>query len=337
MLCLSTAAALAVSAAAAPSGTGDGGAFGHWGVDEHGLPLYAYTLAQDAPTGARIAGKYSNATTFPTVRNASDHTFMFGNDRVTTLSSNYGYTQLRQDEGAPKLLNDVNRSESQFGANNAVVTVAGTGELLATSSSAVEGERTFGIGYRRVRRYSAGCDKARPSKCARLDHTVFAPHGDDPVLLSTASLANGGDDHLELVYTEAHSAAMTQLDFYSWMVNQVDEKGPLGDRRLFAATHYEQTFEKLTGGGLVERNRFTGLTEADHKAFKRLNVELELLSHVTEWVGAVHPELGGNRSSMWDVAPPRTFAAILSTASPKTVSAAPQGTSGVSLDRRHRR
>ena len=300
----------------------DGGAFGYWAVDEQGQPMYTYTLHQDSAAGTQVAGMYGNATTFPTARNASDHTFLFGNDRITTLTSNYGYTQLRQDEGAPKLLNDVHRSDSQFGAHNAIVSDARTGKVLATSWSAVDGERTFGVGYRRVRRSSAGCEPAgtaRPTKCVHLEHTVFAPKGDEPVLLSTAKLTNNGDDRVELVYSEAHSAAMTQLDFFSWELKQLEGtcykdtcyKGPLADRRLFAATHYEQTFSRLAGGGLLEQNRFLGLTEADHKAYDRLQKELGLLSAFTEWVGAVHPSLGGNRSSLWDTAPPRTFAALL--------------------------
>ena len=318
LLCLAT----LLPAAASSSGVNDGGAFGHWAADEHGQPLYAYTLHQDSASGARVASAYGNATTFPTVRNASDHTFMFGNDRVTTLTSNYGYTQLRQDEGAPKLLNDVNRSDSQFGAHNAIVSDARTGEVLVTSWSAVDGERTFGVGYRRVRRSSAGCEpagKARPTKCVRLEHTVFAPKGDDPVLLSTAKLTNDGDDKLELVYSEAHSAAMTQLDFFSWELQQLEGtcykdtcyKGPLADRRLFAATHYEQTFSRLAGGGLLEHSRFLGLTEADREAYERKQKELQLLSAFEEWLGPLHPDLGGNRSSLWDTAPPRTFAALL--------------------------
>ena len=60
--CLGLAAALAVCSAAAdpngPGGGGDGGSFGHWAVDEHGQPLYAYTLAQDSPAGARIANTH---------------------------------------------------------------------------------------------------------------------------------------------------------------------------------------------------------------------------------------------------------------------------------------
>eukprot|EP01043_Picozoa_sp_COSAG02_P069112 COSAG02_NODE_11720_length_1668_cov_1.209688_2_plen_358_part_01 len=293
----------------------DGGAFGHWSEDEHGLPVYVYTLDQTSASGAAIAGSYGDATTFPTVRNGSDHTFLFGNDRVTTLSSNYGYTQLRQDEGAPKLLNDVNRSDSQFGASNGIVVDAVTGEVLTSTWSAVRGERTFGVGYRRVRHSSIGCsslNKSLPKKCVRLDHVVFAPHGDAPVLLAAANLTNDGDDRLELEYSEAHSAAMIQLDFLSWELSQIGEKGPLGDRRLFAATHYEQKFSRLAGGGgLVEESRWLGLTAEDRNHFNRLQKELGVLSEFTPWVGAVDPTLGGNRSSLWDTAPPRTFAALL--------------------------
>lgn len=297
------------------AGPSDGGAFGHWSEDEHGLPVYVYTLDQTSATGAAIAGSYANATTFPTVRNASDHTFLFGNDRVTALSSNYGYTQLRQDEGAPKLLNDVNRPDNQFGASNGIVVDGRTGEVLTSTWSAVDGARTFGVGYRRVQQSSVGCNpsnKSLPKKCVRVDHVVFAPHGDAPVLLTAATLTNDGDDRLELEYSEAHSAAMIQLDFLSWELSQIGEKGPLGDRRLFAATHYDQRFSRLAGGGgLIEESRWLGLTAEDRNHFERLQKELGLLSEFTPWVGAVDPSSGGNRSSLWDTAPPRTFAALL--------------------------
>ena len=48
----------------------------------------------------------------------------------------------------------------------------------------------------------------------------------------------------------------------------------MGDRRLFAATHYAQSFERLEGGGLAEHSRWLGLTEEDKQTFSRLQVEL---------------------------------------------------------------
>eukprot|EP01043_Picozoa_sp_COSAG02_P035326 COSAG02_NODE_2523_length_8608_cov_10.605124_6_plen_554_part_00 len=315
LLSLLTAATASAARGAPPPS--DGGAFGRWDSDEHGLPVFVYTLDQDSAEGGVIAGAYGNATTFPAVRNASDHTFLFGNDRVTVVSSNYGYVQLRQDEGAPKLLNDINRSDSQFGASNGIVSDPRTGEVLVSTWAAVDGERSFGVGYRRVRRSSAGCSQpaagSRPSKCVRLDHLAFSPHGDDPVLLTSAQLTNDGNDTFEVAYSEAHSAAMTQLDFFSWEVSQVGEKGPLGDRRLFAATHYQQSFTRLAGGGggVIEESRWLGLTSSDRKRFSALQKELGLLSDITPWVGSVDPSLGGNRSSLWDTKPPRTFASLL--------------------------
>ena len=38
-----------------------------------------------------------------------------GNDRITALASNYGHIRVRQDEGCPKFLNDVDPETSQFG------------------------------------------------------------------------------------------------------------------------------------------------------------------------------------------------------------------------------
>src|SRR5579883_3366712 len=42
----------------------------------------------------------------PGVLTSTEHIFQVGNDRITAVASNYGHVRVRQDEGAPKFLND---------------------------------------------------------------------------------------------------------------------------------------------------------------------------------------------------------------------------------------
>jgi hypothetical protein len=37
-----------------------------------------------------------------------------GNDRLVAVASNYGYVQVRQDEGGPKFLNDYDPQKSKY-------------------------------------------------------------------------------------------------------------------------------------------------------------------------------------------------------------------------------
>jgi len=82
--------------------------FGEWIEDEFGLPGYHYTCDQTTDPKA--------VTPVYTVwRSPTDHTHQVGNDRVVAAASNYGYVQVRQDEGSPKFLNDYLPERSQYG------------------------------------------------------------------------------------------------------------------------------------------------------------------------------------------------------------------------------
>src|SRR5208337_2264087 len=84
------------------------GHFGEWIEDEFGLPAYHYTC--DQTTDPRAVTRVSGVWRSPT-----DHTHQVGNDRVVAAASNYGYVQVRQDEGSPKFLNDYSPERSQYG------------------------------------------------------------------------------------------------------------------------------------------------------------------------------------------------------------------------------
>ena len=75
------------------------GHFGEWITDTFGLPAYRYTCDQTSDPKA-ISPVHKQW------RSPADHTHQVGNDRLVAAVSNYGYVQVRQDEGSPKFLND---------------------------------------------------------------------------------------------------------------------------------------------------------------------------------------------------------------------------------------
>src|SRR5579859_5518278 len=84
------------------------GHFGAWIEDEFDLPAFRYTANQT--TDPRAVTQLQPGVLAPT-----EHIHQVGNDRITAIASNYGHVRIRQDEGCPKFLNDVDAQTSQFG------------------------------------------------------------------------------------------------------------------------------------------------------------------------------------------------------------------------------
>src|ERR1700722_19613580 len=160
-------------AGAKPFGSGH---FGEWITDEFGLPAYRYTCSQDSDPAAL-------SPVHPQWRSAADHTHQVGNDRLIVAVSNYGFVQVRQDEGSPKFLNEYSPEHGYYGAGvgflsdgNAVLSTyyPGGGESF---------DRILGEGYFR---------KIVKGRQYDVDQVIFAPFGDDPVLLSMVTVTNRG-------------------------------------------------------------------------------------------------------------------------------------------------
>ena len=75
------------------------GYFGVWIEDQFGLPAFHYTCDQ-----ARDPKAVTEVN--PGILSSTEHIHQVGNDRITAIASNYGHVRVRQDEGAPKFLND---------------------------------------------------------------------------------------------------------------------------------------------------------------------------------------------------------------------------------------
>ena len=112
----------------------------------NGLPISSAcpltgTLATRSPTRKRLLPS-TNSGARPT-----DHTHQVGNDRLVAAVSNFGYVQVRQDEGSPKFLNDYCPEHGHFGAGIGFLT---DGEQVLSTYYPGHGEsfeRIMGEGY----------------------------------------------------------------------------------------------------------------------------------------------------------------------------------------------
>lgn len=150
------------------------GHFGEWIEDEFGLPAFRYTCNQNRDPKARTEVN-------PGLLSATEHIHQVGNDRITALASNFGHVRVRQDEGTPKLLTDVDPETHQPGGGLGWLTDGRESLSTFYSGDDPHFDRIFGIGYFRKRVASHNYS---------VDQTIFAPFGDDPVLLSQVTIAN---------------------------------------------------------------------------------------------------------------------------------------------------
>ena len=256
------------------------GHFGEWMDDEWGAPAYRYTCDQ-------LTDPKAVAPTDPIFCGATDQWHQLGNDRLVVKASNFGYMQVRQDEGNPKFLNDYIPEEGEFGGG---IGFLSDGDHVVSSyycGHAERFDRVFGLGYYR---------KTVTAHGYTIDQTVFAPYGDDPVLITKVTIRRhttvrgGGDANARLRWTEY------------WGCRPYEFCGSDGDVCTQTETHFQRrifgkrfrhNFEALLGG-LVERKQY------------------------------LHPEseypIGANGRRARDITPPATFLIPLGD-EPSTVTA----------------
>jgi hypothetical protein len=272
------------SAGAKPYGSGY---FGEWMEDEFGLPAFRYTCDQVHDPKAVTAVK-------PGILSATDHIHQVGNDRLIAVVSNYGIVQVRQDEGAPKFLNDYDPARGQYGGGIGYLTDGR--ETLSTYYQGNPGsfERIFGAGYFR-KRVTGGSYS--------LDQVIAAPFGDDPVLLSQVTVTNHGDSPAKLRWVEYWGCQVYQFSFRSFMDTFAGAGGAVYLRRKLG-DRFAHQFRTLEGSaGLMETKQFLGRLPEEEAAWEQ--IKANLAAHPNPFLGPVHettPE-----ASFDDLAPPPTF------------------------------
>jgi hypothetical protein len=237
--------------------------FGAWIEDEFGLPAFRYTCNQT--TDLHAATPIASSILGPT-----EHIHQVGNDRITALASNFGTVRVRQDEGCPKILNDIDPETSQFGGGFGYLTDGLTGghDTLSTyyDGSSANFERIFGIGYFRKRlrgdRYS-------------IDQVISAPFGDDPVLLSQVTVTNHRDAPATVRWVEYWGCQPHQFSFRAFIESWAGI-GTQTELRRKLGRQFSHKISPIDGmHGLLESKSFLGRPPAEETAWQRMKVALQ--------------------------------------------------------------
>src|ERR1041385_624473 len=191
------------------------GHFGEWIQDEFGLPAFRYTCDQAHDPKAKTEVN-------PGILGPTEHIHQVGNERIVAIASNYGTVRVRQDEGAPKFLNDYAPESGQFaggfgylcdGKSVYSTFYPGNAALFERlpdrgTVSSVSFDRIFGLGYFRRKLRAGGYD---------LDQLIFAPFGDDPVLVSQVIISSKSASPASLRWIEYWGCQLYQFSFRSFM------------------------------------------------------------------------------------------------------------------------
>ncbi len=234
------------------------GYFGNWIEDQFGLPAFHYTCDQikDAKAVTEVN---------PGLLASTEHIHQVGNDRLVAIASNYGHVRVRQDEGAPKFLNDYAPERGCFGGGFGYLTDGKVALSTVYPGNGKSFDRFFGIGY---------FQKKVTGESYNVDQVIFAPFGDDPILVSQVTVSNSGPTEAGLRWTEYWGCQVYQFSFRSFMEGFAG-KSMVDLRRDFGA-RFAHHFRGVAGGsGLLETKDFLARSEADERQFQGMVAYLE--------------------------------------------------------------
>ena len=166
---------LPASPRVAVNSTSGSGAFGRWGVDHFGLPVYRYTLDQERAPFAQQ----------PEIRGSTLAFHQLGNGRAIATASNDGFVQLwsqdRRYEWANRYQPEARHYAGGFGYLRTGGTVTST--LFPDRPQGARTLREFGVGYFARRTEAHGM---------RIDERIHTPLGGGPVLVHEVTIRNTG-------------------------------------------------------------------------------------------------------------------------------------------------
>jgi hypothetical protein len=162
------------------------GIFGRWFVDGFGLPAYRYRLDPDRDPRTRQ----------PELDGSSDAWHQLGNDHVVATAHTRGHVQLWSQDRAYQWVNLAEPSVGQHAGGYGYLRTADgrvVSTLYADRSAGARTRRDFGAGY--FGRLTA------LSGLAVQEH-VYAPFGDDPLLLHDVAIRNRSGRPLRASWVE---------------------------------------------------------------------------------------------------------------------------------------
>jgi len=264
------------------------GYFGEWVTDEFGLTAYRYTCNHITDPKARTA---VNSQWRP----QNEHLHQVGNDRLVCTASNFGHIQVRQDEGSPKYLNDFDPENHQYGGGFGYLTDGTT--MLSTYFSGHEEsfDRVFGIGYYRKNSKSEGLSA---------DQIIFAPYGDDPLVISQVRIENHREEAVDLRWIEYWGCQQYQLSFKAFARALARKKHPNLYRRGLAK-RFSHNIDVLDANrGLQDKIRFKGHTLSDKVGWGFLKF---MLRFVGKDISGGPIKIPAKETVFEDLSPPSVF------------------------------
>ena len=266
------------------------GNFGEWIEDDFGLPAYRYTCDQTHDPKAV-------APTNPIWRAPTDQSHQVGNDRLVAVASNYGYVQVRQDEGGPKFLNDHDPPHNHYAGGFGYLTDGQTTISTFYSGSTESFERIFGIGYLRKKVQKNGYTA---------DQVIFAPFGDDPLLVSQVTITNQTKKAADLCWIEYWGCQQYQFSHRAQVLATISRgKRHVTELRREFATRFAHRYNALDDrSGLVNEKKFQGYTFNDRLTWNIAQFLLATVARKTTG-GALKPPV--KQAWLEDLNPPLTF------------------------------
>jgi cellobiose phosphorylase len=228
------------------------GHFGEWITDEHGLPAYYYTCDQTNDPKAITPLNEK-------LRSNKEHIHQVGNDRLVAVVSNFGYIQVRQDEGCPKFLNDYDPEHRQFGGG--IGYLVDGDNIISTyySGNVNDFERIFGIGYYRkiVKKYNLS-----------VDQVIFAPYGDDPLLISQVTISNNTNHPKNLRWIEYWGCKSLQFSAPAYNAGYVKrDLSLMNEKRREYSSKFSHEISLIDNSGLMDVKYFQGRNDLKKRKF----------------------------------------------------------------------
>ena len=174
------------SGTAKPAGSFGDDHFGHWITDTFGLPAFEYTADEATDPAARWNDGTGVSTSF---------WHQVGNDRVVADAFNDGYVELWDGERQYRSGNYYDAAAQQYAGGFGYLRVgdAQWSTLYLDRPAGASYRRIFGMGY---------YEKDERANDLNVDQTIFAPFGDEPVLLSQVEFENTGRQPQTVHYFE---------------------------------------------------------------------------------------------------------------------------------------
>ncbi len=270
------------------------GSFGKWFIDEFGLPAYHYTCDQ-------ISDERAVSPCNPLWRNNTDHLHQIGNFRLNAVASNYGYVQVRQDEGCVKFLNDYRPEDNCLAGGIGYLTDENETLTTAYSKDNRELVRIFGSGYFKKR--------ITNSKYC-VEQVIYAPYGDDPLLISQVTVKNKSGNEVYVNWEELWDCSVYQISFRSVLESiLLQDIHKIPEIRRNFSKKFKHNFEIIGNGkGILDTSKFSGWTDDEKNAWSNTKAVIEGISSGL-FGGKIHSDVPG--VSFYDYTPPSVFLVAL--------------------------